>query len=206
VNANPRTRYAAAVHRACVDGNLPLVRRLFAEASGEVFTLRGLLAREDEIVLGRVLAARYLAGASLLALSAEIGRSTQYVAKVLRLAGVVIRPPYRPVRTSCPVNLVELRRRYEAGASVAGLARQIHYCRESTRKFLLMAGAELRTDPAGQHRVVTRLAGATQPDAWMARASPFFSLPQSELRYPAAKTGPASDRAGVSGGPLRGGR
>jgi len=134
VNANPRTRYAAAVHRACVDGNLPLVRRLFAEASGEVFTLRGLLAREDEIVLGRVLAARYLAGASLLALSAEIGRSTQYVAKV------------------------------------------------------------------------PRLAGATQPDAWMARASPFFSLPQSELRYPAAKTGPASDRAGVSGGPLRGGR
>ena len=160
MNANPRTRYAAAVRRACVDGDLPLVRRLFAEASGEVFTLRGLLAREEEILLGRVLAAEYLAGASLLALSAEIGRSTQYVAKVLRLAGVAIRPPYRPARTSCPVDLGELRRRYEAGASVAGLARRIHYCRESTRKFLLVAGAELRTGPAGWHRVITEEAGA----------------------------------------------
>ncbi|WP_182453352.1 hypothetical protein [Streptacidiphilus sp. P02-A3a] len=124
-----------------------MVRRLFAEASGEVFTLRGLLSRADEIELGRRLTPRYRAGASLLLLAAEVGRSTQYVAKVLRLAGVTIRPAYRPVRTAHPVDLTELRRQYEAGASVSGLARRIHYCRESTRKFLLLAGAELRSNP-----------------------------------------------------------
>ena len=141
---NPRTHYAAAIRRACEDDDLPLVRSLFAEASTEVFTLRGLLPREDEIELGRRLTPRYQAGASLLLLSAEIGRSTQYVAKVLRLAGVTIRPPYRPAMTNHPVDLAELRRRYEAGASVAGLAHMIHYCYESTRKYLLRSGAELR--------------------------------------------------------------
>ena len=148
LNENPRTRYAAAVRRACEEGDLVLVRRLFAEASREVFTLRGLLPREEEIVLGRVLTPRYQAGASLLLLAAEIGRSTQYVAKVLRLAGVTIRPPYRPVMTTYPVDLAELRRQYEAGASVSGLARRIHYCRESTRKYLLRAGTQLRPNPA----------------------------------------------------------
>ncbi|QMU68144.1 hypothetical protein [Streptacidiphilus sp. P02-A3a] len=144
MSENPRTRYAAAVRRACEDNDLPLVRSLFAEASREVFTLRGLLPREDEILLGRRLTARYQAGASLLLLAAEIGRSTQYTAKVLRLAGVTIRPAYRPVMTAYPVDLAELRRRYEAGASVSSLAHLIHYCRESTRKYLLHAGAELR--------------------------------------------------------------
>ena len=143
----PRARYAVAVRRACEAGDLPLVRSLFAAASAEVFTLRSLLSREDEILLGRLLTPKYQAGASLLLLSAEIGRSTQYLAKVLRLAGVTIRPPYRPVRTAYPVDLAELRRRYEAGASVSGLARPIHYCRESTRKFLLAAGTELRPCP-----------------------------------------------------------
>ena len=144
IGENPRTRYAAAIRRACADDDLPLVRSLFAEASTEVFTLRGLLPREDEIELGRRLTPKYQAGASLLLLSAEIGRSTQYVAKVLRLAGVTIRPPYRPAMTTYPVDLAELRRRYEAGASVADLAHVIHYCYESTRKYLLRAGAELR--------------------------------------------------------------
>ena len=144
MSENPRTRYSAAVRRACEDEDLPLVRSLFVAASQEVFTLRGLLPREEEIVLGRVLTPRYQAGASLLLLAAEIGRSTQYVAKVLRLAGVTIRPPYRPVMTVYPVDLAELRRRYEAGASVAGLAHMIHYCYESTRKYLLRSGAELR--------------------------------------------------------------
>jgi len=144
---NPRTRYAEAVRGACANDDLPLVRRLFAQASAEVFTLRGLLTREDEIELGRRLTPRYQAGASLLVLGTEIGRSTQYVAKVLRLAGVTIRPPYRPVMTVYPVDLAELRRRYEAGASVSGLARRIHYCRESTRKYLLRAGTQLRPNP-----------------------------------------------------------
>lgn len=144
----PRARYTAAIRRACELEDLPLVRSLFAAAAAEVFTLRSLLSGEDEVLLGRVLTPKYQAGASLLLLAAEIGRSTQYVAKVLRLAGVAIRPPYRPVRTTYPVDLAELRSQYEAGASVSGLARRIHYCRESTRKFLLAAGAELRPHPA----------------------------------------------------------
>ncbi|QMU74235.1 hypothetical protein GXP74_34315 [Streptacidiphilus sp. P02-A3a] len=61
---------------------------------------------------------------------------------------MTIRPAYRPVITVYPVDLDELRRRYEAGASVSGLARRIHYCRESTRKYLLRAGTELRPRPA----------------------------------------------------------
>ncbi len=156
MSENPRTRYSAAVRRACEDEDLPLVRSLFVAASQEVFTLRGLLPREDEIRLGRLLAPKYQAGASLLLLAAEVGRSAQYVAKVLRLAGVTIRPPYRPVMTVYPVDLAELRRRYEAGASVSSLAHLIHYCRESTRKYLLRAGAELRPNgvrpPAGSDR------------------------------------------------------
>ncbi len=148
MSENPRMRYAAAVRRACEEEDLPRVRSLFAEASAEIFTLRGLLSREDEIVLGRLLAPKYQAGASLLVLSGETGRSTQYLAKVCRLAGVTIRPPYRPVRTSYPVNLAELRRRYEDGASVSSLAHLIHYCRESTRKFLIAAGTELRPQPS----------------------------------------------------------
>jgi len=147
LNQDPRVRYAQVVRRACEEGNLRLLPRLFEQAEAEVFTLRGLLSREDEIALGRRLTPRYQAGASLLVLSTEIGRSTQYVAKVLRLAGVTIRPPYRPVRTTHPVDLAELRRRYENGASVAGLAHLIHYCRESTRKFLLQAGVETHPQP-----------------------------------------------------------
>ena len=150
LSENPRSRYAAAVRRACENGELPVIRSLFAEAAAQVFTLRGLLSREDEIELGRRLAPKYQAGASLLVLSREIGRSTQYIAKVLRMAGVTIRPAYRPVQTSRPVDLVELRRRYEGGSSVAGLAHQIRYSYESTRKFLLEAGAELRPGGARQ--------------------------------------------------------
>ncbi|QMU71098.1 hypothetical protein [Streptacidiphilus sp. P02-A3a] len=145
---NPRARYAAAVRRACDEDDLPRIRSLFAEATTEIFTLRGLLSREDEIALGVRLAPKYQAGASLLVLSGEIGRSTQYLAKVLRLAGVTIRPAYRPIRTTYPVNLTELRRRYENGASVSSLAHLIHYCRESTRKFLVAAGADLRHQPS----------------------------------------------------------
>ena len=81
-------------------------------------------------------------------LSIEIGRSTQYVAKLLRLAGVTIRPACRPARATPPVDLAELRRRYENGATVAGLAHLIHYCRESTRKFLIEAGAIQRENVA----------------------------------------------------------
>jgi len=145
---DPRVRYAQEVRRACEEGDLCLLPRLFEQARAQLFPFRGLLSREDEIALGRRLTPRYQAGASLLTLSTEIGRSTQYVAKVLRLAGVTIRPPYRPVRTTHPVDLAELRRRYENGASVAGLAHLIHYCRESTRKFLLQAGVEPRPQPS----------------------------------------------------------
>lgn len=72
-------------------------------------------------------------------------RTPQYLAKVLRLAGLTLRPPHRP-QAGVPkgVDLEALRRAYEAGASVSGLARRIHYCRQSTRKFLLLAGTELR--------------------------------------------------------------
>ena len=119
-----------------------MIRSLFTEAAAQVFTLCGLLSREDEIELGRRLAPKYQARASLLVLSREIGRSTRYMAKVLRMAGVTIRPR--------PVDLVELRRRYEGGSSVAGLAHQIRYSYESTRKFLLEAGAELRPGGARQ--------------------------------------------------------
>ena len=138
---DPRVRYAEAIRLAVGNEDLPLIRYLFEEAAAEVFTLRGLLPRESEVALGRLLAPRYRAGASLLVLAGETGRSSQYVAKLLRMVGVAIRPAYRPVRTVHPVDLVELRRRYENGASVAGLARLIHYCRESTRKFLEQAGA-----------------------------------------------------------------
>ena len=55
MNENPRTRYAAVVRRACQQEDLALVRALFAQASAEVFTLRGLLPRQDEVVLGRLL-------------------------------------------------------------------------------------------------------------------------------------------------------
>jgi len=160
---DPRSRYAEAVRRACESGELPLVRELFTAAAAEVFTLRGLLSREDEIRLGGRLAPQYQAGASLLALSQEIGRSTQYIAKVLRMAGVTIRPAYRPVQTSRPVNLVELRRRYEGGSSVASLAHRIRYSYESTRKFLLEAGAELR--PSGARRPVRCCAPTPDADA-----------------------------------------
>ena len=141
---DPRVRYTKAVRRAIENEDLPLIRYLFEEAETQVFTLRGLLPREDEIVLGKLLTPKYQAGASLLLLSNETGRSTQYVAKLLRLAGVTIRPAYRPARATHPVDLAELRRRYENGATVAGLAHLIHYCRESTRKFLIEAGAEPR--------------------------------------------------------------
>ena len=144
MSKDPRIRYATAIRRACENEDLPLIRYLFEEAATEVFTLRGLLPRGTEIALGRLLTPKYRSGASLLLLSNEIGRSTQYVGKLLRLAGVTIRPAYRPARTAHPVDLADLRRRYENGATVAGLSHLIHYCRESTRKFLLEAGAEPR--------------------------------------------------------------
>ena len=136
-----RVGYAEAIRRAIENEDLPLIRHLFEEAAAEAFTLRGLLPRDSEVSLGRLLTPKYRSGASLLLLSIETGRSSQYVAKLLRMAGVTIRPAYRPARTAHPVDLAELRRRYENGASVAGLARLIHYCRESTRKFLFEAGA-----------------------------------------------------------------
>ena len=144
LSEDPRVRYAKAIRRAIENEDVPLIRFLFEEATAEVFTLRGLLPRESEVALGRLLMPKYQSGASLLLLSAETGRSAQYVAKLLRMAGATIRPAYRPARTAHPVDLAELRRRYEAGASVAGLAHLIHYCRESTRKFLLEAGAARR--------------------------------------------------------------
>jgi len=142
---DPRIRYAAAVLRACENDDLPLMRALFTGAVAEVFTLRGLLPREVEFELGKVLAPKYRSGASLLVLSREIGRSTQYVAKVLQLVGVTIRPACRPAQTSPPVDLVELRQRYENGSSIASLAHRIHYSRESIRKFLRAAGTEARS-------------------------------------------------------------
>ncbi|QMU66818.1 hypothetical protein [Streptacidiphilus sp. P02-A3a] len=123
---------------------MELVRRAFAAASIELFTLRSLLSADDELILGQLLARRYEAGASLLVLGAEVGRSTQYVAKVLRRSGVVIRPAFRPPGSGQRVDLVELRRLYEAGASVSGLAARIGFCREATRKFLKASGAQLR--------------------------------------------------------------
>jgi len=143
--------YAAAVRRACENGDLPLVRALFAQAA-EVDALRKLLPREVEVELGRLLAPKYKAGAGLLVLGCEIGRSAQYAKRVLRLAGVTMRPAHRPVRDSPPVDLVELRRRYENGSSIVSLAHQFHYNRESIRKFLLAAGAEIR--PNGTRRPV----------------------------------------------------
>ncbi len=145
MSKDPRVRYTKTIRRAIENEDLPLIRYLFEEAEAEVFTLRGLLPREDEIALGKLLTPKYQAGDSLLLLSIEIGRSTQYVAKLLRLAGVTIRPACRPARATHPVDLAELRRRYENGATVAGLAHLIHYCRESTRKFLIEAGAEPRS-------------------------------------------------------------
>jgi len=152
LSRDPRISYAKAIRRAIENEDVPLIRYLFEEAAGDVFTLRGLLPRESEVALGRLLTPKYRSGASLLLLSAETGRSAQYVAKLLRMAGVTIRPAYRPARTTHPVDLAELRRRYENGASVAGLARLIHYCRESTRKFLVEAGARppLRAEAGGQ--------------------------------------------------------
>ena len=144
-----RMRYAAAVRRACENGDLPLLRVLFAQAAAEVYTLRALLPREAEVELGRLLAPRYRAGASLLVLGSEIGRSAQYVRRLLKLAGVPMRPARRPARDSPPVDLVELRRRYESGSSIASLAHQSHYSRESIRKFLIAAGAETRSGRAG---------------------------------------------------------
>ena len=140
----PRSRYVAAVRRACENGDIPLIRALFAEASAELGVLQGLLPRDLEIQLGRLLEPKYQAGAGLLVLSEELGRTNQYVAKLLRLAGVTIRPPYRPVMTVYPVNLAELRRRYEGGSSISSLAYLIHYSRDRTRAFLLKAGTELR--------------------------------------------------------------
>ena len=142
-------RYAAAVRRACENGDLPLVRVLFTQAA-EVAALRQLLPREVEVELGRLLAPRYRAGASLLVLGSEIGRSAQYVKRLLRLAGVAMRPARRPARDSPPVDLVELRRRYENGSSIASLAHQFHYSRETIRKFLLAAGAEIRPNGTRQ--------------------------------------------------------
>jgi len=139
----PRDRYAGEIRRACESGDISRVRALFAEAR-EAGALQGLLPCEVEIKLGQLLRPKYLRGAGLLALAAELGRSAQYVAKVLRLAGVTIRPACRPVTSVPPVDLVELRRRYEAGSSIAGLAHQIHYSRDRTRAFLLRAGTELR--------------------------------------------------------------
>ena len=144
LSKDPRVRYTKTIRRAIENEDLPLIRYLFEEAEAEVFTLRGLLPREDEIALGKLLTPKYQAGDSLLLLSIEIGRSTQYVAKLLRLAGVTIRPPYRPVMTVYPVNLAELRRRYEGGSSISSLAYLIHYSRDRTRAFLLKAGTELR--------------------------------------------------------------
>ena len=144
MSKNPRVRYAKAIRRAIENEDIPLIRYPFEEAAAEVFTLRGLLPAESEAALGRLLMPKYQSGASLLLLSAETGRSAQYVAKLLRTAGATIRPAYRPTRTTHPVDLVELRRRYENGASVAALAHLIHYCRESTRKFLQEAGAAQR--------------------------------------------------------------
>ncbi len=140
----PRDRYAGEIRRACESGDISRVRALFAEAGREAGGLRGLLPCEVEIRLGQLLRPRYLGGAGLLALAAELGRSAQYVAKVLRLAGVTIRPACRPVMSVSPVNLAELRRHYEAGSSIASLAHQIHYSRDRTRAFLLRAGAKLR--------------------------------------------------------------
>ena len=141
---SPRSRYDSAVRHACANGDLPLIRMLFAEANAELGVLQGLLSSDVEIALGRLLATKYQAGAGLLVLGEELGRTPQYVAKVLRLAGVTIRPAYRPVMTEYPVNLAELRRRYEAGSSISSLAYLIHYSRDRTRAFLLKAGAEIR--------------------------------------------------------------
>ena len=150
----PRDRYSGEIRRACESGDISRVRALFAEAR-EAGALQGLLPCEVEIRLGQLLRPKYLRGAGLLALAAELGRSAQYVAKVLRLAGVTIRPACRPVMSVPPVDLVELRRRYEAGSSIAGLAHQIHYSRDRTRAFLLRAGTELRpayAPPPGSRR------------------------------------------------------
>ena len=160
---DPRIHYVAAVRRACENGDLPLVRALFAQAAAEVCTLRKLLPCEVEVKLGRVLEPKYKAGASLLLLSREIGRTAQYTARVLRLAGVTIRPAYRPARDWSPVDLVELRRQYENGSSIASLAHQIHYSRESIRKFLLAAGADTRSDRTGQP--VPSSPSSSAPDA-----------------------------------------
>ena len=138
----PRDRYAGEIRRACESGDISRVRALFAEAR-EAGALQGLLPCEVEIRLGQLLGPRYLGGAGLLALAAELGRTAQYVAKVLRLAGVPIRPAFRPASVP-PVDLAELRRRYENGSSISSLARLIHYSRDRTRRFLLIGGTELR--------------------------------------------------------------
>jgi hypothetical protein len=163
---SPRGRYAAAVLRACENGDLPLVRCLFAEANAELGHLQGLLSTDVEIELGRLLTPKYQAGAGLLLLADETGRTPQYVAKVLRLAGVTIRPPFRPVMAVCPVDLVELRRRYESGSTISSLAHVIHYSKDQTRAYLLRAGAELRPRhprPSGGAAVQVASAPGDQP-------------------------------------------
>jgi len=147
---SPRERYSSAAIRACENGDLPLLRELFAEASEELIGLQWLLPPSVEIQLGRVLLPKYQAGAGLVILAAEIGRTPQYVAKVLRMAGATIRPAYRPAMAVHPVNLAELRRRYESGTSISSLAFLIHYSRDRTRVLLIKAGAELRPRHPGR--------------------------------------------------------
>jgi hypothetical protein len=159
---HPRSRYVDEIRRACESGDVPLIRSLFAEAGREI-GLQGLLPDDVEIDLGRLLTAQYQAGAGLKVLAEELGRTQRYVAKVLRLAGAVIRPAYRPKMAAPPVNLAELRRRYEAGSSISGLAHLIHYSPDQTRIFLIKAGAELRPRhprPPGR------------PQRWVAAAPP----------------------------------
>jgi len=92
-----RSRYVSEVRRACENGDMLLIRGLFAEARCELGVLRGLLPFDVEVELGLLLKPKYEAGASLPLLAKELGRTAQYAAKVLRLAGATIRPAYRPV-------------------------------------------------------------------------------------------------------------
>lgn len=103
-----------------------------------------------------VLRERYAAGDSAPTIATGMGLTSRQVYLWMQRAGIARRPTGAPKWEGgkFPISSEELRRRYEAGASMAALARALEVSDRAVKLRLLAAGTTLRQRGSGSQRMV----------------------------------------------------